>query len=61
MFFGADNLPYFMKHKDWSSFPDPACLSQPTVIATENVIKYIEKINSEHTHIDENGVRWTDF
>ena len=61
MFFGADNLPHFMTNKECYYFDEKECVYKPTEKATEKVIKSIEKFNSEHTHIDENGVRWTDF
>lgn len=61
MFFGADHLPYFMKNKEWYYFDEKEYLYKPTEKAPEKAIKSIEKFNSEHTHIDENGVRWTDF
>ena len=61
MCIGAHNLPYIMKNKEWYYFDEKECLYKPTEKATEKVIKSIEKFNSEHTHIDENNVRWTDF
>lgn len=61
MFFGVDNLPYFMKDKEWYYFDEKEYLFKPTKKAPERVIKSIEKFNAKHTHIDEHGYHWTDF
>lgn len=61
MYLGLNHMPYFMKNKEWYYFDSEEFCYKPTEKAPVKAIKSIERFNAEHTEIDENGVKWTDF
>ena len=61
MYIDKDDMPYFMKNEDWFYFDEKEEIYKPTEHAPIEAVKSIEKFNSEHTGIDENGNHWTDF
>lgn len=61
MYISEDDMPLFMKNKEWYYFDEKECLYKPTDKAPSEVIESIIQFNSEHNGEDENGNRWTDF
>ena len=63
MFFSSKDMPYFMNNPDWYTLKeeDGRRFYAPTDKAPQKAIDSIDKFNSEHTGVDEDGHAWADF
>ena len=50
-----------MKNKAWYFFDENEGIYKPTEEAPAKAKESIDIFNAEHTWMDENGERWTDF